>query len=126
MRGSPSMGARAAVSASLKAGSLTNWVLLEKMRTKFEVTFDVASSDVTRLPARADSRLLVSGPPLVSVPPMSMPAIEIASSTPDPASVAHRYRYTKRPQLANTSPLSSVLRAPRLGQGGRINGMQRH
>src|SRR5438309_781603 len=98
MRESPSIGASAAVTASLNAGSLTNWVLLEKMRTKFEVTFDVASSDVTRLPARADSRLLVSGPPLVSVPP-----IEIASSTPDPASVAHRYRYTKRPQLANTS-----------------------
>src|SRR4029077_4790356 len=92
MRGSPSIGASAAVTASLNAGSLTDWVLLEKMRTKFGVTLEVASSDVTRLPARADSRLLVSGPPLVSVPPMSMPAIEMASSTPDPASVAHRYR----------------------------------
>ena len=92
MRGSPAIGASAAVTASLNAGSLTDWVWLEKMRTKFEVIFEVASSDVTRLPARADSRLLVSGPPLVSVPPISRPAMEIASNTADPASVAHRYR----------------------------------
>jgi hypothetical protein len=56
-----------------------------------------------RLPARADSRLLVSGPPLVSVPPMSKPATEMASNTADPASVAQRYLYTKRPHLANIS-----------------------
>src|SRR6267143_5887776 len=92
MRGSPWIGARAEVRASLKVGSLTDCVLLVKMSTKFEVILPAASSDEMRLPARADSRLLVSGPPLVSVPPMSMPAMEMASRTPDPASVAHRYR----------------------------------
>ncbi len=91
MRESPSIGARAEVSASLKAGSPTDWVLLVNSRTKFEVTFEVANSEVMRLAARADSRLLVSGPPLVSVPPMSKPAMEIASSAPEPTSVAHRY-----------------------------------
>src|SRR5712691_848063 len=91
IRGSPWIGARAAVTASLNAGSLTDSVLLVKRSTKLEVTFDAPSSEVIRLPARADSRLLVSGPPLVSVPPMSMPAMEMASSTPDPTSVAHRY-----------------------------------
>src|SRR6267378_3176344 len=104
IRESPSIGASAAVTASLNAGSLTDPVLLVKMRTKFDVALPVASSDEIRLPARADSRLLVSGPPLVSVPPMSRPAMDMASRTPDPASVAHRYRYTKRPQLANMSP----------------------
>src|SRR5207245_1134769 len=104
IRESPSIGASATVTASLNAGSLTDSVLLERMRTKFEVTLPVESSDEIRLPARADSRLLVSGPPLVSVPPISRPAMEMASSTPDPARVAHRYRYTKRPQLANISP----------------------
>ena len=92
MRESPSIGARAAETASLNSGSPTDWVLLEKMRMKFEVVFDAASSEVVRLPARADSRLLVSGPPLVSVPPMSMPTMEMASSTADPASVAQRNR----------------------------------
>ncbi len=71
-------------------GSPAVSVLLEKMRTKFEVVLPAASSEEMRLPARADSRLLVSGPPLVSVPPMSIPAMEMASSTPDPASVAQR------------------------------------
>src|SRR6266851_3561818 len=92
MRESPWMGANAAVTASLNAGSPTDSVVLEKMRTKFDVAgLPDLRSDVMRLPARADSRLLVSGPPLVSVPPMSRPATEMASSTPDPASVAHRY-----------------------------------
>src|SRR2546427_1620014 len=103
MRGSPWIGARAEVTASLKAGSVTVSVLLVKMNTKFEVTLPAASSDEIRFPARADSRLLVSGPPLVSAPPMSMPAMEMASRTPEPASVAHRYRETIRPQLANSA-----------------------
>src|SRR5712692_3069298 len=92
MRESPWIGANAAVTASSNAGSPTDRVVLEKMRTKFDVAgLPDLRSDVMRLPARADSRLLVSGPPLVSVPPMSSPATEMASSTPDPTSVAHRH-----------------------------------
>src|SRR5260370_39258095 len=109
MRESPSIGARAEATAALNAGSLTDSVLLVKRRTKFEVTFEVANSEVMIFAARADSRLLVSGPPLVSVPPMSKPAMEIASSAPDPTSVAHRYLQTERPQLANMSPFSFLF-----------------
>src|SRR5712692_8188700 len=84
MRESPWIGANAAVTASLNAGSPTDRVMLENTRTKFDVAgLPDLRSDVMRLPARADSRLLVSGPPLVSVPPMSRPATETAS-------VAHR------------------------------------
>src|SRR6266446_2159836 len=91
IRESPSIGARAEVTAALNAGSLTDSVLLVKRRTKFEVTFEVENSEVMMFAARADSRLLVSGPPLVSVPPISKPAMEIASSAPEQTNVAHRY-----------------------------------
>src|SRR5260370_19312791 len=91
MRESPWIGANAAVTASLNAESPTVRVVLEKIRTKFDVAgLPDLRSDVMRFPARADSRLLVSGPPLVSVPPINDPATEMASHTPDPASVAHR------------------------------------
>src|SRR5260370_36505585 len=104
IRESPWIGANAVVRASLNAGSPTDRVVLEKMRTKFDVAgLPDLRLDVMRLPARADSRLLGSGPPLVSVPPISKPATETASSTPDPASVAPRNLWTKRPHLANIS-----------------------
>src|SRR5438067_2540090 len=74
------------------------------MRSKVDVglVLVVASWELSRFEARSASRLLVSGPPLWSVPPMKRLTSERPSRTPDPTSVAQRKRYTKRPQLANT------------------------
>src|SRR2546427_10637618 len=78
MRESPSIGANAAVTASLNAGSPTDRFVLEKMRTKFDVAgLPDLRSGVMRVPARAGSPLLVSGPPPVGVPPHMRPAPEI-------------------------------------------------
>src|SRR5260370_27998610 len=61
MRESPSIGANAAVTASLNAGSPTDRDVLEKMRTKFYVaTLPHLRPDAMRLPARADSKCLAS------------------------------------------------------------------
>ena len=87
------MGAIAEATAVLNAGSVADIVGLLKMRSNVEVCLPLpGSSDEIWLAACADSRLLVSGPPLVSVPPMRSPPIERASSTPDPTRVAHRKR----------------------------------
>ena len=50
------------------------------------------SSDETRLLACADCRLLRSGPPLVSVPPMTRPTTDSARNRPEPMSVPQRWR----------------------------------
>src|SRR5258708_33637739 len=97
------MGGRAVGTADLNAGSFAVRLSLRNKSRNVDVCLlPLGSSLDVRLPARADSRLLVSGPPPVSVPPMSSPAMERASRTPDPTSIAHRYLKTRRPQPANT------------------------
>src|SRR5260370_28108275 len=82
MRESPSIGANAAVTASLNAGSPTDRVVLEKMRTKLDVAgLPDLRSVVMRLPARARSKLPVNGPTLVSLPPHSQTAHEMDRTT---------------------------------------------
>src|ERR1700745_26451 len=90
------IGARAAVTASWYCVSPTERVLLLKMRSKLDVaTVDEApelSSWFMSLEAWKDWRLLLSGPPLVSEPPMAASATEAPSRRPDATSVAQRYR----------------------------------
>jgi len=66
-----------------------------KIRSKVEVATFVLPPPSSELMARnawKDSRLLVSGPPLCSVPPIIRLTTERASRTPDVARVAHRKR----------------------------------
>src|SRR5437879_9621847 len=81
IRESPSIGASAAVTASLNAGSLTDPVLLVRMRTKFDVALPVASSDEIRLPARGESRLLGRRSSFVSVRTGPPAAAAVSSSS---------------------------------------------
>ena len=63
------------------------------MMSKVEVTTFVLpplSSELIARKAWNDSRLLVSGPPLCSVPPISRLTTDRTRRTPDPASVAQR------------------------------------
>ena len=86
------MGASASPTADLNAESFAIMLSLRNKSRKVDVCLlPLRSSLDVRLAARADSRLLVSGPPLVSVPPIRRPAMERASRTPDPTSVAHLY-----------------------------------
>src|SRR5260370_21671519 len=63
MRESPWIGANAALTASLNAESPTDKVVLEKMRTKFDVAgVPYFRSVVIGVPGPADPRVLVSGP----------------------------------------------------------------
>src|SRR5262245_15774662 len=99
MRASPWMGASADSTADWNAASVATSESLRNRRKNVDVCLlPLGSSVDVRLPARADSRLLVRGPPLVSVPPIRSPMMEMASRTPDPTSVAHRYLKTSRPQ----------------------------
>ena len=92
IRGSAWIGASAEFRASLNAGSLTASVSLRKIKLKLDVTLAAPSSELTRLAALAESAFVVSGPPLVSVPPASRPVIETPSSSPEATRVAQRKR----------------------------------
>ncbi len=95
MRESPCIGARAAVRASLYCWSLTDRLSLLKIRSKVEVGAVSVElrprSEVISLPALAASRLLVSGPPLVSVPPITRNTTEPASTALAAISVGRRW-----------------------------------
>src|SRR5260370_15132427 len=91
MRESPWIGANAALTASLNAESPTDKVVLEKMRTKFDVAgLPDLRAVVMWLPARADSKFLVSGPPLVMRPPLTNPPHRITDRPPGPATAPTR------------------------------------
>src|ERR1700730_2220541 len=103
------MGASADSTAERNAGSVAGWLLLLKISRKEDrAGRPELSCRLTRSAARADSRLLFSEFPLVSVPPASTPATDRTSSRAETTSVAQRQRYTRRPQVANKSRLSSI------------------
>jgi len=133
MRGVALDGRRApAVTASLKAGSVTDRGLAREDGGRRSMSSSrPPASDVDQVAgARRIRGCWSAGPPrFVSVPPHEHPErSKSPAATPDPAWRGPPVPiHENDPQLANISPsLLCFLRAPGLGQGGRINGMQRH